>query len=154
SANIDSPIGSLIGDNHGTGLIESHTPDAHGNLIGSSTGSGIIDPRLGPLSNNGGLTQTQALLAGSPAIDAFNYLDVPVTHDYGLNNSLVDSRGGPSLGSLGGQLTATGYKFGANQGLTLSSASINAAKYSIELFFSWDALPIGWKKIIDFHDRT
>jgi len=28
------------------------------------------DPKLGPLSNNGGSTQTHALLAGSPAIDA------------------------------------------------------------------------------------
>jgi hypothetical protein len=30
------------------------------------------DPRLGPLQNNGGPTQTQALLPGSPAIDAGN----------------------------------------------------------------------------------
>ena len=28
------------------------------------------DPLLGPLQNNGGFTQTHALLAGSPAIDA------------------------------------------------------------------------------------
>ena len=31
-----------------------------------------LDPMLGPLSNNGGPTQTQALLPGSPAIDAGN----------------------------------------------------------------------------------
>ena len=30
------------------------------------------DPKLGPLQNNGGQTQTQALLSGSPAIDAGN----------------------------------------------------------------------------------
>ena len=30
----------------------------------------IADPQLGPLADNGGLTQTMALLAGSPAIDA------------------------------------------------------------------------------------
>ena len=30
------------------------------------------DPMLGPLQNNGGPTQTQALLSGSPAIDAGN----------------------------------------------------------------------------------
>lgn len=29
-----------------------------------------VDPLLGPLSNNGGFTQTHALLEGSPAIDA------------------------------------------------------------------------------------
>jgi hypothetical protein len=31
-----------------------------------------IDPMLGPLQNNGGPTQTQALLSGSPAIDSGN----------------------------------------------------------------------------------
>jgi predicted outer membrane repeat protein len=31
-------------------------------------------PRLGPLANNGGTTQTMALMAGSPAIDAGNNL--------------------------------------------------------------------------------
>jgi hypothetical protein len=46
------------------------------NLIGDtscgSAGSGIIvaDPMLAALADNGGPTQTQALLAGSPAIDA------------------------------------------------------------------------------------
>jgi predicted outer membrane repeat protein len=37
--------------------------NAGGNLIGA-------DPLLGPLQNNGGSTETMALLAGSPAIDA------------------------------------------------------------------------------------
>ncbi len=37
--------------------------DANGNIIGH-------DPLLGPLANNGGSTQTMALLVGSPAIDA------------------------------------------------------------------------------------
>jgi hypothetical protein len=31
-----------------------------------------VDPKLGPLKNNGGFSQTHALLAGSPAIDAAN----------------------------------------------------------------------------------
>ena len=63
---------SLIGDNTGTGLSESQTPDANGNLVGQpvgSGGSGIIDPLLGPLANNGGPTQTRALLAHSPALN-------------------------------------------------------------------------------------
>ncbi len=60
---------SLIGNNAGSGLTESQIPDADGNLIGGSVG-GIIDPLLGPLANNGGPTQTHALLAGSLAIDA------------------------------------------------------------------------------------
>ena len=50
-------IRSLIGSTGGCSI----TPD--GNLIG-------VDPLLGPLADNGGLTPTHALLAGSPAIDA------------------------------------------------------------------------------------
>jgi hypothetical protein len=42
---------------------------ADGDLMGNITGA---SPNLGPLQNNGGLTFTQALLAGSPAIDAGN----------------------------------------------------------------------------------
>ena len=41
---------------------------AKGDLIG--TAAAPLDPRLGPLTNNGGTTATHALLAGSPAIDA------------------------------------------------------------------------------------
>ena len=41
---------------------------ASGDQLGTSTSP--IDPMLGPLTGNGGFTQTHALLAGSPAIDA------------------------------------------------------------------------------------
>jgi hypothetical protein len=55
------------------------------NLIGNSTGgSGYadtdildVDPMLGPLADNGGPTQTHALLPGSPAIDAGDNADAP-----------------------------------------------------------------------------
>jgi hypothetical protein len=65
--------------------IASAGRDLHGsltslghNLVSNSSGgagyapSDILDvnPMLGPLDDNGGLTQTHALLAGSPAIDA------------------------------------------------------------------------------------
>jgi hypothetical protein len=45
-------------------------PDANGNLVGSAASP--IDPHLGVLTDNGGPTQTMALLPGSPAIDAGN----------------------------------------------------------------------------------
>ncbi len=48
-----------------------------GNLIGSN-------PNLGPLANNGGPTQTRALLSGSPAIDAA---------DPGASCAVTDQRG-------------------------------------------------------------
>jgi hypothetical protein len=48
--------------------------DGQGNLSSDDScgelASVVADPRLGPLANNGGPTQTHALLAGSPAIDA------------------------------------------------------------------------------------
>ena len=41
-----------------------------GNLLGSP--SSPLDPKLGPLTGNGGPTKTNALLEGSPAIGAGN----------------------------------------------------------------------------------
>ena len=57
----------LIGDNTGATLTDNGN-----NLIGDPNNGGVIDPKLGPLADNGGPTQTHALLAGSPAIDAAN----------------------------------------------------------------------------------
>lgn len=50
---------NLIGDGNAVGAFNQ-----------SSDHTGVIDPGLGPLAGNGGPTQTHALLAGSPAIDA------------------------------------------------------------------------------------
>jgi hypothetical protein len=57
---------NLIGD--GTGMTGLSA--INGNLVGSATAP--IDPLLGPLQDNGGPTQTMALLPGSPAVDAGN----------------------------------------------------------------------------------
>ena len=46
--------------------------DDSNNFLIQSTDRQNRDPKLGPLQNNGGPTQTVALLAGSPAIDAGN----------------------------------------------------------------------------------
>lgn len=55
---------SLIGNNSGANLGSN----SHDNKVGSPTKP--LDPMLGSLTNNGGLTQTMALLAGSPAINS------------------------------------------------------------------------------------
>ena len=55
-----------------------------GGLINGATGNqvGVANPGLGPLANNGGPTQTIALLPGSPAIDrGSNLLDGGLTTD-------------------------------------------------------------------------
>jgi hypothetical protein len=55
---------NLIGTGGGGGLADG----ANNNLVG------VSDPRLGPLADNGGPTQTHALLPGSPALNAGDYL--------------------------------------------------------------------------------
>jgi hypothetical protein len=56
---------NLIGNGDGS---TGFTNGINGDQVG--TGSNPINPLLGPLQNNGGSTETHALLAGSPAIDA------------------------------------------------------------------------------------
>ncbi len=76
---------TLLGTNMGSGTSAptvGSTPDANGNFIGGA-GANAIDPRLGPLRNNGGLTLTHALLPGSLAID------------HGNNVLAVDANGVP-----------------------------------------------------------
>jgi hypothetical protein len=55
---------NLIGIGGAGGMKDRLVDPAHNNRVG------VTDLRLGPLQNNGGRTQTIALLAGSPAIDA------------------------------------------------------------------------------------
>ena len=55
---------NLIGNNSGATITPAQSSDKIG------TSSSPLDPKLGPLQNNGGPTFTCALLSGSPAIDA------------------------------------------------------------------------------------
>jgi hypothetical protein len=86
-----SVLHSLIGDNTGSGLSAAPlgSPDLNGNLIGDPTASGVIGPRLRPLADRGGLTQTHALSFDSPAINAGD----PAATGEGVPP--FDQRGGP-----------------------------------------------------------
>ncbi len=82
------------------------------NLIGSSTGSAgfsngvngdlvgnnasLLDPKLGPLADNGGPTQTMALLDGSPAINAGSNALIPIDPSTGQPFT-TDQRGAPRI---------------------------------------------------------
>jgi predicted outer membrane repeat protein len=69
---------NLIGDGTGgTGFTNGVSSD----IVGGAANP--IDPKLGPLQNNGGQTKTMALLAGSPAIDAGDNTGVPATDQRG-----------------------------------------------------------------------
>ena len=102
---------TVIASNTATGapdVVGAYTSQGH-NLIGDSTGSsgftnGVngdqagssgnpIDPKLGPLQNNGGPTETHALLTGSPAIDAGDNTYAPDTDQRGkerIVNGTID----------------------------------------------------------------
>ncbi len=74
------------------------------------------------------------------------------SHQYQLDGSLADDLAGPALVSAGGTLDATGYSFGANQGLTMGVDL--GATYTIDLLFHFDAVNSGWNKIIDYKTLT
>jgi len=74
--------GSLV--SIGFNLVESTGNcvfDADGDIIG-------LHPQLGPLRDNGGLTQTHALMYGSPAIDAGNPVAPPPVDQRGFTRPL------------------------------------------------------------------
>jgi hypothetical protein len=60
-------------------------PDTNTVIVGSTDGNIYgVDPSLGPLQNNGGLTLTHALIRGSPAIDAGIKDNAPPTDQRGI----------------------------------------------------------------------
>jgi Domain of unknown function (DUF4347)/RTX calcium-binding nonapeptide repeat (4 copies) len=59
---------NLIGNGDVDDGISGFTDGVNGDIVGTTDNP--IDPKLGQLEDNGGLTLTQELLAGSPAIDA------------------------------------------------------------------------------------
>jgi hypothetical protein len=89
------------GSSSGPDLYGSLSSSGH-NLIGNSRGgSGYaatdllnVDPVLGPLQDNGGPTQTMALLAGSPALNAGDSSQLGVADQRG-----VVRRGGVNIGA-------------------------------------------------------
>ena len=79
---------NVVGDPTGS---SGFTNGVNGDQVGSSASP--IDPKLGPLQNNGGPTETHALLTGSPAIDAGDNTDAPDTDQRGMTrivNGTID----------------------------------------------------------------
>ncbi|MDB9493351.1 right-handed parallel beta-helix repeat-containing protein [Spirulina major CS-329] len=87
---------SLIVSTTGMTGIGVPTNGVNGNIVG-------VDPKLGPLANNGGPTQTHAILPGSPAINAGNNA---------LATGLTtDQRGAPGARIVGGTVDMGAFEF-------------------------------------------
>jgi hypothetical protein len=72
---------SLVGDGRGSNIANTN-----GNQVGKvAPRTRPIDPRLGPLADNGGPTRTLALLVGSPAMDAASAGECPGKDQRGVN---------------------------------------------------------------------
>jgi len=114
SGNAASSDHDLIGD--GTGFSAT---TSKGDLIGTS--SSPINPLLGSLANNGGPTETLALLPGSPAIAAgdTNAANLPSTDQRGMARTV---NGNVDIGAYQAQGFALSVTSGNNQ-----SAQPNAA---------------------------
>lgn len=73
----------FIDPSFGVGVLISAGRNLVGNTVGAYPGSFLgtdllnVNPMLGPLKDNGGITLTMELLPGSPAIDAGNNANVP-----------------------------------------------------------------------------
>jgi co-chaperonin GroES (HSP10) len=85
TGNFISRGNNLIGTSCIPGIFTcgGFTNGVNGDQVG--TAESPIDPRLGPLANNGGPTQTHALLPNSPALDAGN-------------NCVLDNSCSPAMG--------------------------------------------------------
>jgi len=87
---------TILGDNSASGPEEDclgTITSLGGNLVEVTTGCTglgpdditLVDPMLGPLQDNGGRTFTQALLPGSPAIDAAGFSPCELVDQRGLS---------------------------------------------------------------------
>jgi predicted outer membrane repeat protein len=144
---------SLIGEIDAALLASLNTINSLIGTLGSP-----IDALIGPLANNGGPTQTHALLPGSPALMAGPIGTAAPFYDYRLD-TFADSQGaGIDLTTLGGDGTLNGgvYEFGMNQGLETQILAANADDYSVELFFKFDNIDAttGYQKILEFGTDT
>jgi hypothetical protein len=87
---------NLIGDGTGsTGFVNGNNGDMVGTFVNP------VDPKLGPLANNGGPTRTHALLPGSPAIDHGDNSNGPHTDQRGVGRPRDGDGNGSAITDIG-----------------------------------------------------
>ena len=110
---------NLLGQIEGSSGL---TNDVNGDLVGSAKAP--LNPLLGPLADNGGLTWTMALLPGSPAIDAGS--DVLLVSPYNLS---TDQRGFPR--KMGGHVDIGAFEYQVLPGISNFSVQSNKVSFNI-----------------------
>jgi len=125
SGPINSQGTNLIGINDGSvASFPAGNPNANGDFVGTS---GMpLNALLSSLANNGGTTQTLALLAGSPAIDAGNNTGAPAT----------DQRG--AARPVGAAVDIGAFEAGvpAFSGATSTGSNVNTSLGSVSVTFA------------------
>lgn len=103
TGNVHSLGSNFIGANDGAGtLFPLGNPNGSGDFAGSA--AALLDPKFGPLADNGGPTLTHALLPGSPLV---NNGPQPCTDAAG-NSITQDQRGEPR--PMGGRADIGAYE--------------------------------------------
>jgi predicted outer membrane repeat protein len=115
------------------------TNDVSGNIVGS-------DPKLGPLANNGGFTQTHALLAGSSALDNGQDENCPATDQRGLRRPQgihcdIGSYEFPVFFTIGGNTGVAGVTLRYTDAMPKTVTSQPNGTYSL-------TIPEGWSGTI------
>jgi len=126
---------NLIGDGTGMSGLQN---GVDGNLVGSA--SMPIDPLLGPLADNGGPTQTMALEAGSPALNAGNPGQLGVPDQRGVVRS-----GGVNIGAY--QASATAFLVNAPDTVQ-SGVPFDVTVTAVDLF---NQVAVGYTDTVTFN---
>ena len=105
---------NLMGDGNATGAFNQGTDQPN-----------VADPRLGALSDDGGPTQTHALLAGSPAIDKGN--------SFGLDHDQRDQPRPRDFATIENATAGDGSDIGAFEVQVLASADAVSTEEDIPL---------------------
>jgi hypothetical protein len=93
---------TIVANSPSGGDCRGTAPASAGNNLSSDNNCGFtgpgdlhgLNPLLGPLAENGGPTQTHALLAGSPAIDAGSNSGCPATDQRGVGRPIDGTNSG------------------------------------------------------------
>ncbi len=142
-ANVTTVIGqmtnTIIAGNGGNDLVASSgaitsatydlVQDPTGNTLVNGINNNIVglDPKLGPLTNNGGPTETMALLPGSPAINAGSTANAPGTDQRGLPRPAA---GGTDIGAYQVQSLVDHPPVASSQSLSTNEDAILSGQVS------------------------